>query len=114
MEHQGVFQDFEVFVHRGPRHLGVIGQLGEVHDRGVAQRGYLEKPAEGRDVPRRPFRHDFLLEIGPRIGLEIRARILREVDGRQQPPLCDTLEVEVTAQLSVRQGMEVFRPCPSS
>ena len=94
MQEERVPQDVEVLVDGRPRDLGVARHGGEVDDRRVAGGGDPEEPAEGRDVAGRPLGQDLLLEVGARVGLEVRAGVVGEVDRRQEPPGDRTAQVE--------------------
>lgn len=95
MEHKCIVEDLEVLVHRRAGHLGVVGDVGEVDDRAVAVGGDAQEPAERRDIAG--------------VGLEIRPRIVGEVD-RGQRAAGDSPGIEVASQLARDQWMEVLRP----
>jgi hypothetical protein len=86
----------------------------EVHDGRVAVRGDFKKAAEGGHVAGRAFSDDLLLEIGARIGFEIGLRVVRKVDGRQEPPGRRPAEIESASELSPGQRVQVFDAGPAA
>ena len=114
MGDERVLQNGVVLAHGGRRHLGIAGQVHEVHHLAVRQPRHREKPAEGADVPHQRFVGDFLAQIVARVGGEILRWRIGEVDGRQQPELQRPRKIEARPKFPPHEGMQRMRPRPTA
>src|SRR4030043_668682 len=114
MQNKSVFENLEVFIDRRACHLGVICNVGEVHDCAVTKSGNFKKTAESRDISGYTFGDYLLLKISSGIGLQVCPRILREIDRWKQASLESSEKIKLIPQFPVGERVEVLRSSPSS
>ncbi len=82
MKDKSVFEYIEILIDSSAGNLRIVCYIGKIHDGGIAQRRYLQKPAEGRNIACQPLGDDFLLKIEPSVSLQIGIRVIRKIYGR--------------------------------
>ena len=111
---QRVFQNLEVALRRVTRYGALTGDVREVHDLPIAQRGDIQKVRERRKISHQTLRGDFLLEIICDVRIEHARGPARLVDPRKVPVVEHPIQVEVAPDLVRRQTVEFVANGPSA
>ena len=105
---QGVDQDLEVVLHRGPTHRGVAGDGCDIGYLPVLPSRDLQETAEAAHASRQRLGPDLFLQIRLRIGGQVRGRVVAGDRKRQGAVAERIVEVHLKRPFGGYQRVEVF------
>ena len=82
---EGVLQDLEIFLDRGPADAAIRGDILVVDDASVAESRRFQETREYRDVARQGFGGNLFLQVIPQVGFQEPSGVLRQVMARRSP-----------------------------